>query len=130
MTTVDPSPPMLAQVNLVVRDMEAALAFYRILGLPIDANPQAGHAEVEMASGFTLELDSYDSVAMWDSAWRGPAAGPGASGCGGQVVLGFALATRQAVDDRLWRTHHGWLPWPSGSVRRLLGEPLCHRRGP
>jgi hypothetical protein len=31
--------PVLSQLNLVVRDMQAAVAFYRRLGLPIERTP-------------------------------------------------------------------------------------------
>ena len=56
--------PVLDQLNLVVRDMDAALAFYRRLGLRIPDNAiwrtQSGahHVEVVMPNGLHLELDS------------------------------------------------------------------------
>lgn len=58
--------PRFQQVNLVVRDMGAVLAFYRTLGLPIrggdagDWPPGSGgrHAEVEAGDGPTVEFDN------------------------------------------------------------------------
>jgi catechol 2,3-dioxygenase-like lactoylglutathione lyase family enzyme len=92
--TGEPPPagaPALHQLNLVVQDMDASIAFYRLLGLPIEAEEGAPHVEVELASGISLELDAAESVSLWDSAWvRRP---------GGAVVLGFGLASREAVDE-------------------------------
>ena len=51
----------IAQINLVVRDMAASLAFYRRLGLDVNAvaRPEWAphHASVELANGARLELD-------------------------------------------------------------------------
>ena len=45
-----------------------------------------------MPGGFTLELDSVPFAKRWDVGWRG-GQGPGRS------VIGFAVASRAAVDD-------------------------------
>jgi|SRR6185295_2038604 len=87
------------QVNLVVRDMEAALAFYRRLGLTIPTPPAwppgsaARHAEVAMPNGVRLEFDNHEMAALWHAGRREPSEG-------GRPVLGFALASRQEVDER------------------------------
>ncbi|HZP29621.1 MAG TPA: VOC family protein [Acidimicrobiia bacterium] len=89
--------PVFDQVNLVVRDMDTALAFYRRLGLalPDDAGPEwppgsgARHADVTMPNGARLEFDNPEMAAIWHSA-------PQSAG----VVLGFSLASREAVDER------------------------------
>lgn len=82
------------QLNLVVHDMEASLAFYRRVGLdiPADAARASGghHAEVTLANGFVLEFDS-PALAH---AYAHPGLGPAALG----GVIGFALPTREAVD--------------------------------
>jgi predicted lactoylglutathione lyase len=83
--------PTLSQINLVVRDMAKALAFYRRLGLPIPTGTRDEHVSVDMPNGMRLDFDSVGFVPMWDSAWSG------ASG-GGGVVVGFSLPTREAVD--------------------------------
>jgi catechol 2,3-dioxygenase-like lactoylglutathione lyase family enzyme len=82
---------VLSQINLVVRDMERTLAFYRRLGLEIEADADAPHAAVHFPSGFALEFDTTDFVGHWDSAW------PGSTG--GAAVIGFALPSRAAVDE-------------------------------
>ena len=79
------------QVNLVVRDMEATIAFYRKLGLAIEAEPGAPHVAVHFPSGLHLEFDTTDFVGQWDSGW------PGSTG--GGAVIGFALESRAAVDE-------------------------------
>jgi catechol 2,3-dioxygenase-like lactoylglutathione lyase family enzyme len=90
----DNDSPVLAQLNLVVADMAASVAFYRLLGLTIDdRHPfSAHHLEVQIPGGFTLELDSIEFARRWDSGWRGQA---GAA----RNVIGFDLPSRQAVDD-------------------------------
>jgi catechol 2,3-dioxygenase-like lactoylglutathione lyase family enzyme len=88
------------QLNLVVRDMAATLAFYRRLGLAIDEPgdwpPGSGaqHVGVKMPNGFSLEFDNVEMARIWHAAWRdqpGPAGG---------TVVGISLASRDAVDDR------------------------------
>lgn len=87
------------QVNLVVRDMDATVAFYRLVGLEVvdggDWPPGSGnrHIEVQGANGFTLEFDSVGSAQTWLD--RPPAPG------GGGAVLGFGLESRDAVDQRV-----------------------------
>jgi catechol 2,3-dioxygenase-like lactoylglutathione lyase family enzyme len=87
--------PIFGQVNLVVADMAAAVAFYRRLGLVIDdSRPfSAHHIDVPMPSGVVLELDSVAFAKRWDGGWR---AGTG----GGRAVVGFNLPSREAVDAR------------------------------
>jgi catechol 2,3-dioxygenase-like lactoylglutathione lyase family enzyme len=88
--------PVLNQLNLVVRDMDATLEFYRHLGLniPIDAARRSGghHAEVELDNGFILEFDSRELATNYNAASRDPAGGSG--------VIGFSLHSREAVDER------------------------------
>jgi uncharacterized glyoxalase superfamily protein PhnB len=85
--------PILGQVNIVVREMAAALGFYRRLGWAIEA-PTPEHASVELANGVRVELDSVDFVRAWDSGYR--------EATGGSTVLGVSVASRDEV-DRLYR---------------------------
>ena len=91
--------PVFDQVNLVVRDMDATLAFYRRLGLTIPAPPNwppgsaARHAEVAMPSGVRFELDNHEMARIWHAGWA-------ESSDGARAVLGFSLASRQEVDAR------------------------------
>jgi catechol 2,3-dioxygenase-like lactoylglutathione lyase family enzyme len=85
--------PVLAQLNLVVADMAASVAFYRRLGLTVDqSHPFAAHhLEVTMPGGFTLELDSIEFAKRWDVGWRGQAGTA-------RNVIGFNLPSRERVD--------------------------------
>ena len=90
--------PDLHMLNVVVGDMAAALDFYRRLGVAVpdapDATDPAGaHVQLRMPGGFSLELDTAASVRLWHAGWRTDPGGVG-------VVLGFALPSREAVDER------------------------------
>lgn len=83
--------PALSQLNLVVRDMSAALAFWRRLGLEIKLAPAGVHASASLPGGLLIEWDTAESAARWDSGTRGVT--------GGGAVIGFEVPTRQAVDE-------------------------------
>lgn len=82
---------MLAQVNLVVRDMAATLEFYRRLGVEIADNApppwDRHHRNAVAPEGSTLDfdLDSAEFAAHW-----------GYDGTG--AVLSFLFESREAVD--------------------------------
>jgi catechol 2,3-dioxygenase-like lactoylglutathione lyase family enzyme len=83
-------PPVPDQVNLVVSDMEATVAFYR-LGLTIaDTDPvwQDHHRSAQLAGGIDLDFDSATFARRWDKGWRG-----------GMGVLGFKVESRERVDE-------------------------------
>jgi|SRR6185312_6776805 len=86
------------QVNLVVRDMQGSLAFYRRLGLDIpgdavwESGGHAHHASAETDGGVDLEFDSHQLARAYN---RGFAAERG------RVTIGVSLESREAV-DALW----------------------------
>jgi predicted lactoylglutathione lyase len=87
-------PPVFNQVNLVVADMEATLAFYRRLGFTIDNPPgewAAHHVEWKLSDEMSIEFDSSATARIWNAGAREPG--------GGSVVFNFAVPSRQAVDD-------------------------------
>ena len=58
-------PLELYMVGLIVRDMPAALAFYRQLGLAIpDGSEARSHVQIKMSGGLTFFLDSHPE--RWD----------------------------------------------------------------
>jgi catechol 2,3-dioxygenase-like lactoylglutathione lyase family enzyme len=134
--------PVFAQVNLVVADMAAAVAFYRRLGLAIDdSRPfSAHHIDVPMPGGVVLELDSVAFAKRWDAGWRG---GTG----GGRAVVGFNLTSREAVDarwadlvgagyagrqaphDAFWGARHAIVEDPDGNPVGLMSPIDPARRG-
>jgi catechol 2,3-dioxygenase-like lactoylglutathione lyase family enzyme len=85
--------PVLNQVNLVVSDMAATVAFYRRLGLTIpETDPawESRHRTAEMPGDIDLDFDSAEFAREWDEGWsEGKRMG----------VLGFRVPSREAVDD-------------------------------
>jgi catechol 2,3-dioxygenase-like lactoylglutathione lyase family enzyme len=87
-----------SQINLVVHDMAASLAFYRRLGLEIpdgavwQANGHAHHAKADGAGAVDLEFDSRRLAHAYNAGFAAER---------GRVVIGVELETREAV-DALW----------------------------
>ena len=88
-------PADLHMLNLVVGDMPASLDFYRRLGVAVPPTTDGAdwHVQLRMPGGFSLELDTAESARLWHAGWR---AEPGSV----QVVVGFRLPSREAVDQR------------------------------
>ena len=86
-------PAVLDQLNIVVRDMDAAVDFYRRLGIEIpETLPdwQAHHRTASTGGDVQLELDSTAFTPQWNEGWPDSRSG---------VVVGFRMATREDVDD-------------------------------
>src|SRR5882672_1415617 len=81
------------QINIVVADMEASVAFYRLLGVEIaDTLPEwmPHHRSMpSVAPRVDTDLDSSSFATKWNEGW--PSGGTG-------VVLAFAVSTREEVD--------------------------------
>lgn len=134
-------PPVFNQLNLVVRDMDATVAFYRRLGLAIEAEPGAQHVAVTMPNGMLVEFDSTDFVPQWDAGWLGST--------GGSTVFGFGVPTRDAVDrvyadltgvgyrahqppyDAFWGARYAMVEDPDGNAVGVM-SPIedAHRSWP
>jgi uncharacterized glyoxalase superfamily protein PhnB len=94
----DPQPPF-DQVNLVAANLDATLDFYRRLGVPVPDQPMewppgsgAHHVNVSLP-GISFEIDDTPMARIWHAGVR-------AGSPGGATVLGFTLASREAVDAR------------------------------
>jgi catechol 2,3-dioxygenase-like lactoylglutathione lyase family enzyme len=92
--------PQFNQVNLVVEDMDAAVAFYQALGMTVRFDggewpPGSGarHVALDNAEGAIFELDNLAMARIYHGGWRSP--NPEAR----PVVLGFSLPSREAVDE-------------------------------
>jgi catechol 2,3-dioxygenase-like lactoylglutathione lyase family enzyme len=133
---------VLDQLNIVVRDMDAAVAFYRRLGLEIpDTLPQwqADHRTADAGGSIDLDLDSTAFAQRWNAGW--PNSQPG-------VVVGFRVATRQDVDDlyaeltaaghvgqqapcdAFWGARYAVVEDPSGNAVGLMSPVDPARRRP
>jgi len=91
--------PPFDQVNLVTEDLDATLDFYRRLGLPVPDSamewpPGSGAHHVGVTlPGLSIEFDDRPMAAIWHAGVRAGAAGA-------RTVLGFTVASRDAVDAR------------------------------
>jgi len=92
------TPPVFAQINLIVADMDATLGFYRRLGLGVADGPEwppgsgARHASVTTSNGMRVEFDNAAMARIWHGGFEDTPVARGGT------VLGFALTTREAVD--------------------------------
>jgi uncharacterized glyoxalase superfamily protein PhnB len=87
--------PLFNQLNIVTDDVDAALAFYRRLGLDVPDGVRlpdgTRHAEVKLPGGVTLEFDNPALARIYNAAWRCP-------GGSSPALIGFSLPSREAVD--------------------------------
>jgi uncharacterized glyoxalase superfamily protein PhnB len=134
--------PTLNQLNLVARDFNATLAFYRRLALEVpdgSSSPEGvRHTAVTMANGLALELDNEALARLYNAAWR-------KSGGSSRVLLGFSLSTREEVDrlygeltaagykglqppyDTFWGARYAVVADPDGNDVGLM-SPMDERR--
>ena len=136
----------LDQLNLVVKDMDRAIAFYRAVGMdiPEDAiwrtESGAHHAVMRMPDGFELALDSEALAATYNAGWRDDA-----TGC--RTVMSFRLDDAAAVDatyERLvadgspsaqppyytfWGSRYAIVADPDGNHVGLMSPPDRAHRG-
>lgn len=72
--------PRFDLIGLVVADMSASLAFYRLLGLdiPVGADTE-GHVEVALPGGIRLAWDTVEEIHSFDPEWQPPTGGTGIS---------------------------------------------------
>jgi catechol 2,3-dioxygenase-like lactoylglutathione lyase family enzyme len=138
--------PDLNQLDLVVRDMEAAVAFYRALGVEIPEEAiwrtptGAHHVDITMPGGLHLHFDSPALAKSYDQGWREP------SGTGNRNVLSFRVASREEVDrlharltdlghrssqppyDAFWGSRYAIIEDPDGNRIGLMSTPDPARR--
>jgi catechol 2,3-dioxygenase-like lactoylglutathione lyase family enzyme len=140
--------PTLNQLDLVARDLDASIAFYRRLGLDIPESrvwrtaTGAHHVDLDLPNGFVLHIDSAALAKRFDTGWRNTDAGRG------RVVIGFSLASREAVDarfaelvaagyaasqppyDAFWGARYAVIEDPDGNPVGLMSPLDPARRGP
>lgn len=82
----------LDAVGLVVADMAATCAFYRMLGVDIpDGAESAPHVETVLPGGMRLMFDTEDAIRSMDPHWTAPVGG-------GRTSLAFLLPDAAGVD--------------------------------
>jgi uncharacterized glyoxalase superfamily protein PhnB len=83
--------PTLDLIGLVVKDMAASLAFYRLLGMDIPPESDSeGHVEVTMDGGLRLAWDTLETVLSFSDHWTEPV--------GHRMGLAFLCDTPAEVD--------------------------------
>ena len=101
--------PILNQLNLVARDVDATVAFYRELGLDIPNDKLwrtptgVHHVNLHVDHGISFDFDSHALAREYDKGWR-PREGSGTT-----CVIGFSMPDRASVDDcyaRLVKSGH------------------------
>lgn len=92
------SPVALPQINIVVRDMERSLAFYRLLGVSIEDTRGPAwtewarhHVNGTTSNGVRVELDSVAFAKQWNP-------GVDEAKLGSAVIPIFHVSTRDEVD--------------------------------
>ena len=92
--------PTLNLLDLVVRDIDASVEFYRRLGLDIPESAiwrtasGAHHVDMHLPNGFGLHFDSVALTKIFDRGWSERAA------TGTKTIIGFGVASRELVDER------------------------------
>lgn len=140
--------PVLNQLDLVVRDIDAAVEFYRRLGVEIPESAiwrtasGAHHVDLHLPNGFHLHLDSDALAKSFNRGW------PEVAGNGTRTIVGFAMSSRAAVDDRyaeliaagysgrqppydsFWGARYAVVEDPDGNHVGLMSPLDPTRRGP
>lgn len=119
-------------VGIIVRDMAAALAFYRQLGWDIPAEmDDEGHVEYVLPNGLRIAWDTHDVIRSFDETWHPPTGGH-------RIGLAFLCASPPEVDalfdrmtqlgyhahkppfDAFWGQRYAQIQDPDGNVIDLF----------
>lgn len=120
---------VLDKLNLISRDFDATIAFYRLLGMKIPEKTVwrtasgGHHVQIPLPNGLSLDFDSPALARAYNKGFRG-------NTNGGNVVIGFGVSTRRSVDDtyaKLTKAGHKGLqpPWDAfwGSRYAVVADP-------
>src|SRR5204863_10016487 len=72
----------LNAVGFVVTDLERAVKFYRLLGVPFPEGAEKsehGHADVVLDGGLRLMIDTEDEMRQFDPSWKRAGGSPAAA---------------------------------------------------
>src|SRR5256885_8025672 len=86
----------LNAVGIVVTDLERAVKFYRLLGVPFPEGAERsehGHADVMLEGGTRLMVDTEETMRSFDPSWKRATSGSPAA------ALGFTCESPKAVDE-------------------------------
>ena len=71
----------LNAVGIVVTDLERAVKFYRLLGVPIAdsaVSSEHGHVDATLDGGMRLMMDTEDEMRKFDPSWKRAGGSPAA----------------------------------------------------
>ncbi len=119
--------PLPDMIGITVRDMAAALRFYRQLGLEIPPDQdQEQHVELITPNGYRIAWDTEELIKSLDPDWVEPV--------GGRITLAFKCDTPAEVDalyERLVRQGYPRLQAPNdafwGQRYAVIGDPDGNR---
>jgi len=142
------SPLALEQINIVVRDMQKSLAFYRLLGVSIEENRGAEWAEWSRhhvngitSNGVRVEFDSVAFAKQWNP-------GLDEARLGSAVIPIFHVSSRDEVDkvyarviaaghqshkapeDAFWGARYAIVEDPDGSSVGIMSAVDASKRRP
>lgn len=74
--------PTLNSIDIIVADMEAAMAFYARLGVEFKPDPHSPeHAHCDLPNGLSVMLDTVGFRTPFLPGWTAPSGGPGSLLC-------------------------------------------------
>ena len=143
---MDRTQPILNQINIVSRNLEASIAFYRRLGVDIPEQnvwtTASGSHHANAVSDTSLEFDSTSFAQVWNRSWAGR------TDLAGRVVVGFGVASRHDVDrlydemtaagyrglqppyDAFWGARYAMVEDPDGVAVGLMSPVTDEHRSP
>lgn len=129
-------PPKLDLIGIAVKDMPAALAFYRQLGLDIPADMDGeGHVEHVLPNGLRMAWDTHETIRSFDPHWQPPNDGhsiglaflcdsPAEVDAQFERLTGMGYPEQSAPFDAFWGQRYAQIKDPDGNVVDLFA-PLA-----
>lgn len=127
-------PAQFAVVEIVVKDMPAALTFYRHLGWDIPpAMDSEGHVDYTLPNGLRVSWDTYDIMRSFITAWQPPSGTPRISLaflCDSPAevdatyarLVGLGYASHNPPFDAAWGQRYAQIEDPDGNVIDLFAN--------
>jgi len=135
------------QLNIVSDDLEATVAFYRRLGVPMrkpfrSPSGRPYHSSNDAKGGPLLEADSPAFARTWNAGWKDE------EELSGRIVIGIAVPSRAEVDrlyaevvaaghrglqppyDAFWGARHAIVEDPNGLAVGLMSPADGEHRPP
>lgn len=145
---MEPASLALAQINIVVRDMQKSVAFYRLLGVSIEESRgdewsewSLHHVNGTTSNGVRVEFDSVAFAKQWNP-------GLDEAKLGSAVIPIFHVASREEVDrvharvtavghrshkapeDAFWGARYAIVEDPNGNSVGIMSSIDASKRRP